>query len=443
MKIEIELTKKNAQLINYLSQNNIDNNFLNYLLTLGFNEYNKLINTHIEKDFINTEIDLYNKHINKKQSLINDIDTIIENKTKNIYNIINDLNVNTLNISTSLQQNHIKGLIGENQIFEFFKIHFPNYFIENVSHIPHNGDLKLYISDINEYVIIEIKNYKNTIDQQQIDKLYYDMEFTGIKLSIFISLKSNIVHINQNLEWKIIDDKIIIFISNSTSELLYMAVYILINLYKMIKENKILNNNQLQLNDYQNLQKNINSILLQKNNISKLKNNVMSIHNNYSNDILNLYNSICVFENDFNYNINKLKSDIELKIENTILLSNKINMTDVINLSNVNTVENIDLSIETVNSIYLQIEEFKHSKAINNIIQIIIADLVNHYIINVVDKKKINISTSSNILICTIKILKTSVNIIFNNEIEIKNVTDKNWNNIYNLIKTSNITIKD
>lgn len=398
MSINITLKQENLKYISYINKiSDLNkNDFLNYIINLGFKEYIKINNSKIDNNFL-----ISNDNDNL---LINNINEIIDNKTNKICSIINELKNNNLNKTIN-----IKGKEGECEIYNFFQTNFYNYKIEDTSEIPHSGDFKLFISDINQYVLLEVKNYKNTVDQKQIDKLYYDMEFTGINYAIFISLNSGIVNINQKLEWKIINNKIIIFLSYCNDELLYLSIYTLINLYNIIKKNK----NNININYFYNktILNNINNLIQQNNQIIKLKNNILTLHKNYSNDILDLYNSICIFENSLNYNLNNLKQNIESEI-------NKFNIIEQNN-----------------NQILLELEEIELSKSNYNLLQNIISDINPDFIIKIINNKKI-LLYYKNIEIIELKILKNSINLIFlNDNLEIKNISRDNWIKIYKMIK--------
>ena len=290
MSINIEVNNENIQYLSIVNEINKEdkNNFLNYILNLGFQEYIKLKNLNFNNTFLsNNSLD---------NNILNNLDIIIENKTNKLFNLINEIKQDTI-IETS---NNIKGITGENIIFDFFKVNFSNYTLEDTSQIPHSGDLKIFIPEITENVLIEVKNYKNTIDQKQIDKLYYDLNYTGINYAIFISLKSNIVNKKNNIEWELKDNKVVIFISNFTNELLFLSIYILTNLNSLIKNHKQINNKHI--NEAELLYM-INNILIQKNTINQLKNNILSLHDNVSKDILNIYNLVIKYENELFYNI--------------------------------------------------------------------------------------------------------------------------------------------
>lgn len=394
MSINIELSNENMLYLKYLNNIKVNdkNKFLNYIFNLGFKEYEKLKNSEID-----------NFEINDSNNLINNIDMILENKTNKLYALINEMK-----LENNYKNNVHKGMDGENIIFNFFKTNFNNYGIEYTSAIPHSGDFKIYIPEINENIILEVKNYKNTIDQKQIDKLYFDLNYTGINYAIFISLNSNIVNKKNNIEWDINNNKIVLFISNCTNELLLLSIYILINLYNITKEynnSKFLNN----INETEVLNI-INSIILQKNTIYKLKNSILALHENLSKEIMNIYSSISLYENELLYNINNLYSIITKGIKT---INNKI-------------IDN--------NNIIHQLSELKINKNLKNIIEMILSDFLLDHNISIIDEKKI-IIFKNDIDFLTIKILKTTVNLITKDNIEIKNIDYNNWNTIIKLFQ--------
>ena len=404
MSINIELNSDNLTYLSDLDNINKDDNinkndFLNYIINLGFKEYEKLKNIHFDKTFI---------QIKSNNNLINNLDLIIENKTNKLYNLINEIKLDNC---IQKQNNVYKGLNGENFIYQFFINNFSNFSIEDTSAIPHSGDFKLYIPDINENVILEVKNYKNTIDQKQIDKLYYDLNYTGINYAIFISLNSNIVNKKNNIEWDIKDNKIIIYISNCTNELLLLSIYILINLYNIIKDCK--QSSELNNINEKELLLIVKQILLQKNTINKLKNSILSLQDTLSKEIINIYNSISLYENELLYNMNNLQN----LISKNISINNNIQNTKKYN-----------------NDIIHQLDDLNLNKNLKNIIEIILLEFNDNYTISLIDNKKILIC-NNDINILSIKILKTSINLITKDNIEIKNIDLNNWNSIIKLFK--------
>lgn len=98
----------------------------------------------------------------------------------------------TQNNITESKLSSSKGQHGENIVFDLIIDRFKDIQIENTSKIPHHGDIQLTLQN-HEKIIVEVKNYNNTINQEQIDKLKFDMKFCSIKFALFMSLNSGIV----------------------------------------------------------------------------------------------------------------------------------------------------------------------------------------------------------------------------------------------------------
>jgi hypothetical protein len=400
--MQFTISNQNNDLIKHLStlDANTRNDFINNILNLGFKEFSKL--NKLNTSNYNNDFQILEKNINTQFD--------------NIHLLINEIKLENKNNLLILNKNNNKGNLGEKMIYDFFNKN--HYQIEDTSENPHSGDLKLYLTDINQYVLIEIKNYKYTVDQKQIDKFYYDLEYTGIKLGIFISLQSKIVNIQFPIEWKITkNNEILIFISECSEEQLYLAIFSLITLYK---NNKLIHNNY-QLSNNEDLFNDIKYLALQKDNINKLKNEILNLHSSYTNSILSLYNNLCLFDNNFNYIINKIYN----KLDNLLQTSGSNEYLSQKNLKN--------------NEIYLKLDKITNNK---DLLEMILSDLINKYTLELIESvnqsniknTKIKIINISNITIGEIKILKTTVNLILPSGLEIKNINKSNWNNIINLL---------
>jgi hypothetical protein len=367
--MEYNISIDNLDLKSYINNNikneNI-NEFLNQLLTMGFNQFLK--------------------QNNKTDNIL--LDTI----NYRMLDIKNEIQKNTL----LLEKNTNKGNIGEKIIFTYLQN--LNYPIEDTSEIAHSADMKVYIPDIKQSILIEVKNYKSIVDQKQVDKFYYDLNFTGIEYGIFISLHSKIANVTFPIEWKIINSKLIIFISEFKEEYLKIALYTLNYLYK----NKTKNNNYIKINNYNELLDDIIYLSNQQSNINKIKNDILEYHNTSSKQILSFYNTLCIFDNNFKYSINKICNRLEL-------INNK----------------------NTNNDIYLELLDI--NKKHKDLLEMIISDLSKEDItINSDIKNNKLIIQKFDKHILDIKILKTNINIIIDGDLEFKNITINNWNKVYN-----------
>ncbi len=107
--------------------------------------------------------------------------------------IKNEISVEGLqNTITESKLSSSKGQVGENIVIDLIIDKFKDVQVENTSKIPHHGDIQLILTN-GKKVIVEVKNYNNTINQEQIDKLKFDMKFCSITYAIFVSLNSGIV----------------------------------------------------------------------------------------------------------------------------------------------------------------------------------------------------------------------------------------------------------
>lgn len=382
------IDESNTELLNYLNKIEDKNLFINKILNIGFKNYQSTCSNSTSSV---TECRNGTYLENNNLSVVN----AFNEQFDNLKLLINEIKLEQQNNQLQLNTNNTKGNIGEQLIYDFFKKN--KYNIEDTSHVAHSGDLKLYLEEINENVLIEIKNYKNTVDQKQIDKFYYDLNYTGIKLGIFISLHSKIVNIKYPIEWKSNDNEILIFISECKEEYLYLAIYSLILLFK----NKNYKTN-LQLIKDTELFNDIKHLTTQKDSINKIKQEILLIHENNTKSLLTLYNNLCIFDNNFNYTLNKIYNKLE----------NKIN--------------------KNINEIQLNINKLNYNY--KNLLELFISDLQNKYNLELIDNKKILINDKENIYKGEFKLLKTTINLILDSGLEIKNINLESWETIKKLL---------
>jgi hypothetical protein len=84
-----------------------------------------------------------------------------------------------------------KGELGENIIQNAFTTRYGDILYEDKSHVAHSGDAWLFLPD-GKVVMVESKNYTNTINKNEIEKMEYDMKHNNIRFCLFLSLNAPI-----------------------------------------------------------------------------------------------------------------------------------------------------------------------------------------------------------------------------------------------------------
>ena len=77
-------------------------------------------------------------------------------------------------------------------VFESLKEHFMDDSFEDVSSIGKYADILATPADSKIPILIELKDYKNTVPSTEIEKFWRDIERRGTRYGIFISMRSGI-----------------------------------------------------------------------------------------------------------------------------------------------------------------------------------------------------------------------------------------------------------
>jgi hypothetical protein len=108
-----------------------------------------------------------------------------------------------------------KGKYCEDLTIETIQPLFPSYEFKNISNKSYESDCHMFMPDIGITVMIEIKTYSQNVNNEEIQKLYRDMTYTGIPYAIFLSNTSGIVG-KSEFDWEINpNNQLIIYVSNS------------------------------------------------------------------------------------------------------------------------------------------------------------------------------------------------------------------------------------
>jgi hypothetical protein len=93
-----------------------------------------------------------------------------------------------------------------------FNKSFPSFTYDNVAGTDKSGDAIINTHLSIGFVMIEYKNYNTSVSQQEVDKLYRDMDNKNTKYAIFMSFKSPISN-KQSFEYEVRGDKTVVFVS--------------------------------------------------------------------------------------------------------------------------------------------------------------------------------------------------------------------------------------
>lgn len=145
-------------------------------------------------------------------SYIDPIKDIMEKSTENhkekLFEIDDKLN-DLLHIKSNSSR---KGQLSEDLCRSLLNKQYPQWSFMDVSQEGYNADCRAYETPVGQ-ILYEFKSYDYNVNRDQITKFIRDLEHTNIRYGIFVSNTSGIVG-KKNIEWEIINDKLVIFISN-------------------------------------------------------------------------------------------------------------------------------------------------------------------------------------------------------------------------------------
>ena len=197
----------NINLEKYNQLKKIDSSKLNQELEHIFNTGYKLL---YPDEVIKNRLESSNhiEILNKLNQLAeNSTSTNLENKVDELKTIISKL----LGISYTSTK---KGEISEDTIEQIIKSRYGDAIYQRTRHIPHSGDAWISF-DSGQKIMVEVKNYTNTVPKDEMIKFNNDMVHHNITWGIFISFNSDIQG-HKTLDYKQ-------FIHNNTT---YHQVYI-------------------------------------------------------------------------------------------------------------------------------------------------------------------------------------------------------------------------
>lgn len=135
-----------------------------------------------------------------------------------------------------------KGIKGENKFEHIVNQFLSNdYKLENVAKQGKAGDFMLkwrsYKTNKTYKIIIDVKNYKNTVPCKEVEKFYRDANINHVDGGFLISLHSKIVGVSKMIEFKeFMSDRgklPMLFVSSSTPELIAEVIKMLFHMIEI------------------------------------------------------------------------------------------------------------------------------------------------------------------------------------------------------------------
>jgi hypothetical protein len=108
-----------------------------------------------------------------------------------------------------------KGKMTVDIVFESLKEHFMDDSFEDVSKTSKFADILATTADSGIPILIELKDYCNTVPIAEVEKFWRDIERRGTKYGIFISMRTGIAKCSSCISVKTEMNKTAVFINNS------------------------------------------------------------------------------------------------------------------------------------------------------------------------------------------------------------------------------------
>lgn len=194
--MEVTLTIKNKEDILFLNKytNSRLNEILQTAITIGL------------KSIQMSEVKLdCHSYIDPIKDLVYETN---ENHHEKLYSIESKLD-DLLHIKTNSSR---KGKLAEDICRDILIKNYPQWNIIDVSQTGYEADCRAIDTPVGP-ILYEFKNYDYNVNRDQVSKFVRDLEHTNIKYGIFVSNTSGIVG-KKNIEWEIINEKLIVFVSN-------------------------------------------------------------------------------------------------------------------------------------------------------------------------------------------------------------------------------------
>jgi len=182
---------------------------IQYLENIEQNKLEDLLKTCISIGLKSIQMSEVNMNCHSYIDPIKDIvqESTLDHKEK-LFTIEDKLN-DLLHIKSNSSR---KGQLSEDLCRSLLTKQYPQWSFLDVSQEGYNADCRAFETPVGQ-ILYEFKSYDHNVNRDQISKFIRDLEHTNIKYGIFVSNTSGIVG-KKNIEWEIIDNKLVVFVSN-------------------------------------------------------------------------------------------------------------------------------------------------------------------------------------------------------------------------------------
>jgi len=182
---------------------------IQYLKNIEQNKLEDLLKTCISIGLKSIQMSEVNMNCHSYIDPIKDIvhESTLDHKEK-LFTIEDKLN-DLLHIKSNSSR---KGQLSEDLCRSLLTKHYPQWSFLDVSQEGYNADCRAFETPVGQ-ILYEFKSYDHNVNRDQISKFIRDLDHTNIKYGIFVSNTSGIVG-KKNIEWEIIDNKLVVFVSN-------------------------------------------------------------------------------------------------------------------------------------------------------------------------------------------------------------------------------------
>jgi hypothetical protein len=256
-------------------------------LSVNLEEYSELKNIQATKNFQNILQTIfrlgYNTYFNsisnnlEYYSVKNDLMTTLNTSIQPL----NDLTKSLYGLNTSTK----KGDITEALIEDVIVKQFPEYNYDVKRGIAHHADGEL-TSPSGLKALVEVKNYNNTVPEDEVDKFKYDLSYRKINYGLFISTKSGIQYQKPFSYEKYEKDGNtyhIVYVSKIFEEQhkVYTGILLLENIYKFIKKNNVCGLDKTIIKNLRKIEKVIEEFSLIKNKYLEMESSIKKSLDDY------------------------------------------------------------------------------------------------------------------------------------------------------------------